>query len=109
MRISWLKPLRMAGVPVAALSLSAVLHGATPGIPHAVIFPSAALSTVLDESLLQSPTGYTGIYVNWNMDIDNDATTGDAAGKDNPWDFGTRTQYPVLRHGSHNIGHQRRS
>ena len=89
MRISLLKPLRMAGVLAAALLLSAVLHGATPGISYAETFPSAALSTVFD--------------------IDDDITTGDAAGKDNPWDFGTKTQYPVLRSSGHNIDRQRRS
>ena len=33
---------------------------------------------------LQTPTGYTGIYAAWNVDLDD------------PWDFGTTTQYPVL-------------
>ena len=42
---------------------------------------------------LQGPTGYTGIYADWNADLDGD---GEA---DAPWDFGTSSQYPVLRHG----------
>ena len=39
---------------------------------------------------LQSPTGYTGIYAQWNINI-----VGDSAG-DNPWGFGSARQYPVL-------------
>ena len=42
---------------------------------------------------LQGPTGYAGIYADWNADLDGD---GEA---DAPWDFGTSSQYPVLRHG----------
>ena len=48
---------------------------------------------------LQSVTDYTAgsIYANWNIDLDNadgdnDATTG----KDNPWAFGNKMQYPML-------------
>ena len=32
---------------------------------------------------LQSPTGYTGIYSQWNVDLDGDSTV------DGPWHFGT--------------------
>ena len=39
---------------------------------------------------LQAPTGYTGIYAQWNVDLD-----GDSMG-DSPWHFGTNAQYPVL-------------
>ena len=41
-------------------------------------------------SQLQSPTGYSGIYGNWNLDLDGDDTN------DSPWHFGTGSQYPVL-------------
>ena len=41
---------------------------------------------------LQSPTGYTGIYADWNVDLDGDGSA------DDPWDFGTSSQYPVLKH-----------
>ena len=41
---------------------------------------------------LQAPTGYTGIYADWNIDVDG-------GGNDNPWAFGEDYQYPVLRHG----------
>ena len=40
---------------------------------------------------LQTPTGYAGIYANWNVDLDGDGSA------DDPWDFGTASQYPVLR------------
>ena len=45
-------------------------------------------------SELQSPTGYTGIYENWNVDLDEDGVGDDL------WDFGDASQYPRLRHGS---------
>ena len=46
---------------------------------------------------LQTPTGYTGIYANWNIDLDNaDADNDATTGKDNPWTFGNKMQYPML-------------
>ena len=42
---------------------------------------------------LQTPTGYTGIYENWNVNVDGET------GNDNPWAFGTSSHYPVLRYG----------
>ena len=42
-------------------------------------------------SELQTPAGYSGIYADWNVDIDG------AAGTDDPWDFGTASEYPVLK------------
>ncbi len=46
---------------------------------------------------LQTPTGYTGIYANWNIDLDNADSDNDAAtGKDDPWTFGNKMQYPML-------------
>ena len=44
---------------------------------------------------LQAPTGYAGIYANWNLDLDGDGNG------DNPWDFGSPTDYPTLRILSH--------
>ena len=38
---------------------------------------------------LRAPTGYTGIYANWNIDLDGDGNN------DYPWNFGD-TQYPAL-------------
>ena len=40
---------------------------------------------------LQTPTRYTGIYAGWNLDLDGDSAS------DDPWDFGTASQYPVLK------------
>ena len=42
---------------------------------------------------LQTPTGYAGIYANWNVDVDG------TTGGDDPWDFGTSTEYPALKYG----------
>ena len=39
---------------------------------------------------LQSPVDYTGIYAQWNVDLDGDGTN------DDPWDFGMDDEYPVL-------------
>ena len=39
---------------------------------------------------LQAPTGYSGIYQTWNLDLDSDTEA------DDPWDFGTSAQYPVV-------------
>ena len=46
-------------------------------------------------SQLQTPTAYgtgSSIYVNWNVDVDGDNTN------DDPWDFGTASEYPVLKY-----------
>ena len=42
-------------------------------------------------SQMQSPRSYSGIYGSWNADIDEDNIN------DNPWDFGTSSEYPALR------------
>ena len=47
---------------------------------------------------LQSPTTYAGIYANWNVDVDDDSSTGDADGNDDPWHFGASNQYPILKY-----------
>ena len=39
---------------------------------------------------LQAPTGYDGVFANWNVDLD------DTNGADNPWNFGSSQEYPVL-------------
>ena len=49
---------------------------------------------------LKSPTGYTGIYANWNIDLDGD----DAP--DDPWDFGASSEYPSLKWGGHDPARQ---
>ena len=50
---------------------------------------------------LQSSTGYTGIFSTWNVDVDGDGST------DDPWDFGTSSQYPVLKYGGLSVAAQR--
>ena len=46
---------------------------------------------------LQAPTGYTGIYAVWDVDLS--VITGDSAdtSKADLWDFGTANQYPALK------------
>ena len=47
---------------------------------------------------LRRPAGYTGIYAGWNVDVDNaDGDNDLTTGVDDPWDFGTAAQYPVLK------------
>ncbi len=49
---------------------------------------------------LKAPTGYgtaPDIYAAWNVNYDNNAATGDSTGLDNPWLFGTASDYPRLR------------
>ena len=52
---------------------------------------------------LKTPTAYgtTGIYANWNWDVDS------TSGNDDPWHFGTSSEYPVLQYGSQDVGRQR--
>ena len=45
-------------------------------------------------SALKTPTGYTGIYASWNLNLDG------AAGGDKPWYFGAANQYPVPVYGA---------
>ena len=42
------------------------------------------------------PTSYTGIYANWNLNLDG------VAGNDDPWYFAPR-QYPILKYGGHSV------
>ena len=44
---------------------------------------------------LQRPSGYSGLYANWNYDLDG------VTGFDDPWDFGMPFQYPKLKYGTH--------
>ena len=47
---------------------------------------------------LQGPTGYTGLYSDWNTDLDNeDGDFDPTTGADDFWHFGTSRQYPTLR------------
>ena len=42
---------------------------------------------------LQSITSYTGVFANWNVNVDGQT------GVDDPWEFGTGMQYPRLKFG----------
>ena len=55
---------------------------------------------------LQTPTGYTGIYANWNVNVDGNAATGDGSGNDDPWSFGANDEYPALKYAGHDLGVQ---
>ena len=47
---------------------------------------------------LLTPTGYTGIYASWNLDLDNaDGDRDVTTGGDDPWDFGIASDYPALQ------------
>ena len=52
--------------------------------------PSALLAIAANTAQLQTPTGYTGRYLNWNLDTDSDGLP------NYPWNFGTSGQYPTL-------------
>ena len=47
---------------------------------------------------LQLPTAASGIYSTWNVDLDGDSMN------DDPWDFGTSSQYPVLSVDTNGVG-----
>ena len=51
---------------------------------------AAATSTGYTTAELQEPVGYTGIFANWNVDLDGDTFP------DNPWHFGTSTSSPGI-------------
>ena len=48
-------------------------------------------ATTQTATALQTPTAYTGIYANYNIDLNGDRVP------DNPWNFGTSSQYPTLK------------
>ena len=47
---------------------------------------------------LQLPTAASGIYSAWNLDLDGDSMN------DDPWEFGTSSQYPVLSVDTNGVG-----
>ena len=53
----------------------------------------SAGGTAQTTTQLRTPTGYTGIYSTWNANLDG------VTGNDNPWDFGTASEYPELIYG----------
>jgi hypothetical protein len=50
----------------------------------------SAAGTAKTTAELKAPTGYTGIYAEWNVDLDGDGSA------DDPWSFGTSADYPTL-------------
>ena len=54
-------------------------------------------ATARSTARMQNSVGYTGIYAAWNIDLDGDGTM------DDPWDFGTASQYPALKGDSENV------
>ena len=59
---------------------------------------SEAGGTGQTTAALQTPTGYTGIYADWdNIDIDGDGTK-DPEDTNDFWRFGTDSQYPYLHY-----------
>ena len=52
--------------------------------------PTSGAGRVQSTLQLQTPTGYTGIYAQWDRDLDGDGSA------DDPWRFGTDAQYPAL-------------
>ena len=61
---------------------------------------SSGGGTGRNTSQLQMPTEYgtTGIYSTWNVNVDG------VSGADDPWHFGSGSQYPVLQFGYDAIG-----
>ncbi len=54
--------------------------------------PTSGGGTGKTTSELQTPSGYSDtIYADWNVNIDG------VSGNDDPWHFGTSSQYPVLK------------
>ena len=49
---------------------------------------------------LQTVTDYSGIYANWNANLDGEA------GADDPWHFGNGMQYPMLKYKGMNLNPQ---
>ena len=65
----------------------AIFALAAPGITRTLVDATLGKTT----AQLQSPTGYSGIYANWNVDLDGDGVN------DDPWTFGTASDYPQLK------------
>ncbi|WP_419847545.1 cadherin-like beta sandwich domain-containing protein [Candidatus Poriferisocius sp.] len=52
---------------------------------------TSATGTGLTTAALTAPSGYTGIYEDWNVDVDGDGRA------DSPWRFPAGGRYPLLR------------
>ena len=78
----------LVGGPVAATA--SWWDAAASGIPDDADLDSPEGRSTSD---LQTPTGYTDLYANWNVDLDGDYEA------DDPWHFGSPRQYPSLKWG----------
>lgn len=58
----------------------------------------SAGGTAATTAQLQAPTGYSGLYADWNVDLNDDGTV------DDPWNFGATGQYPALKTNSDGQG-----
>ena len=76
----------LVGGPVAATA--SWWDAAASGIPDDADLDSPEGRSTSD---LQTPTGYAGLYANWNVDLDGDYEA------DDPWHFGSPRQYPSLK------------
>ena len=70
----------------------------TSGHIHGVAFGYSSGVDGKTTAELQGSNGYAGIFASWDVDIDNaDGDDNVSTGTDDPWDFGTPSQYPALR------------
>ena len=72
--------------------------------PRSSYWDTTTSGTGKSTSELQTPTAYgtgSSIYASWNVNVDG------VTGNDDPWDFGTSSQYPILKYGGLNTVTQR--
>ena len=61
---------------------------------------TSPVGTGKTDAELRVPTGYTGIYQHWNVDVDNaDGDNNLTTGTDDPWSI-VAGRYPVLKYGA---------
>ena len=82
----------LLGVGSDDLNLNGVLDAEPVRTPSGAVREEKATAGVTCQTAagLKGPTGYTGIYAAWNVDVDGDDTV------DDPWTFGTNQDYPTL-------------
>ena len=68
------------------------VHTITNGYCDATTSGQSSDSQCRTTAQLQNPTDYTGIYANWNLDLDGNGAP------DHPWDFGASSTYPHAEH-----------
>ena len=84
---------------IAGRFQAAAIPTATASYYNSGAYSRTTAGTGQTTSALQTPTAATGIYAAWNTyDMDGD---GRVDSDDDAWDFGTSSQYPVLKWGGH--------